>query len=493
MEPERLNDFQVTRRLRVFNRITQIGLSIILILGLNFLASKHYKRYDLTKDKRYSLSAESKAYLEKLEAPINIFVTIANDSESAELNRIRNDLGKLLAEYEVQSMRSGEPFIRIEYVDTLRQRKRTQELVQKYNIEKENVIVVATEDQTRTIELPELYEAEEGKWHSFRGENSITSAIIEVSSEEMPVLYFTLGHGEMRINEVDPLRGLSLAQSFLQERGFTLKELDLTRVNSVPEDAGLVFALAPQAAFSAEETEKLRRYMSDRNGRMILTLEPGRKHGLEDLLFDWGILVEDHVAVDVDPNYRSQEGDLIIRHFSEHPISKLLFDYGATAFFGQSRPIRIDPASTADDNLALRYIIGTSQKSWAERDYRTESPITFTPERDLSGPLSLAVASNRSTRSGLGLSISGGRLICYGNSDFLANNRFQAYGNYTLFINSVNWALDRNAYLNIPTQPLDSFQLIMSQSDLKRMLLYFSMMPLAIGLLGILIYILRRR
>ena len=143
-------------------------------------------------------------------------------------------------------------------------------------------------------------------------------------------------------------------ESFLKERGFTLRELDLTRVPAVPEDAALILALAPQAALTPAEVEKLRRYMSSRNGRILLTLEPGRKHGLNDLLYDWGVLVEDHIAVDIDPNYRSQEGDMIVRHFSEHPISKLLYDYNATAYFGQSRPVRIDPASLADESLSLR-------------------------------------------------------------------------------------------------------------------------------------------
>jgi hypothetical protein len=197
--------------------------------------------------------------------------------------------------------------------------------------------------------------------------------------------------------------------------------------------------------------------------------------------------------VDVDPNYRSQEGDMIVRHFSEHPISQILYDYNATAYFGQSRPIRIDPASLADEGLNLRYLIGTSQKSWAEKDYRTQRPITFDADRDLPGPLSLAVAAQRSTSSALGLSISGGRIVCFGNSDFLANNRFQIYGNYTLLINSLNWALDRNVLLNIPAQPLSTYQLVMSQDDLRRLLTYFALLPVAVAALGIIISLIRRR
>lgn len=493
MQTARLNEFRIARRMRAINRLVQIFLGICLILALNYLASRYFQRFDLTQNRQFSLSAESQAYLEQLQAPIDVIVTIAPGSDVPELKRIRRDLDKLLLEYEVTSMREGQAFVRVEFVDALRQRKRTRELVQRYNIERDNVIIVAANDRTRLIELPELYEAQEGQWHSFRGERILTSAILEVSGGESPVLYHLTGHGEMRIGDVHPTRGLSLLEGFLQERGFTLRELDLTRVPAVPEDAAMVLALAPQAALAPAEVEKLRRYMSDRNGRMLLTLEPGRKHGLNDLLFDWGILIEDHIAVDIDPNYRSQEGDMIVRHFSEHPISKILYDYNATAYFGQSRPIRIDPASLTDESLNLRYLIGTSQKSWAEKDYRTQRPIAFDADRDLPGPLSLAVAAQRSTSSALGLSISGGRLVCFGNSDFLANNRFQIYGNYTLLINSLNWALDRNVLLNIPAQPLSTYQLVMSQDDLKRLLTYFALLPVTVAALGIIISLIRRR
>jgi ABC-type uncharacterized transport system involved in gliding motility auxiliary subunit len=493
MQTARFNEFRIARRMRAINRLVQIFLGICLILALNYLASRHFQRFDLTENRAFSLSAESQAYLRQLETPIDVIVTIAAGSDVAELKRIRHDLNKLLLEYEADSMREGQAFVRVEFVDALRQRKRTREIVQKFNIERENVIIVAAKDRTRLIELPELYEAQEGEWQSFCGERILTSAILEVSTEESPVLYHLTGHGEMRIGDVHPTRGLSLLEGFLKERGFTLKELDLTRVTAVPENAAMILALAPQAALAPAEVEKLRRYMSDRHGRMLLTLEPGRKHGLNDLLFDWGILVEDHVAVDVDPNYRSQEGDMIVRHFSEHPISQILYDYNATAYFGQSRPIRIDPASLADEGLNLRYLIGTSQKSWAEKDYRTQRPITFDADRDLPGPLSLAVAAQRSTSSALGLSISGGRIVCFGNSDFLANNRFQIYGNYTLLINSLNWALDRNVLLNIPAQPLSTYQLVMSQDDLRRLLTYFALLPVAVAALGIIISLIRRR
>jgi ABC-type uncharacterized transport system involved in gliding motility auxiliary subunit len=80
----------------------------------------------------------------------------------------------------------------------------------------------------------------------------------------------------------------------------------------------------------------------------------------------------------------------------------------------------------------------------------------------------------------------------FGNSDFITNNRLRAFGNHTLFINSANWALDRTSLLNIPTRQLESHQIVMSESDLHRMLTYFAIVPAATAMFGLLIYFIRR-
>ncbi len=492
MGTNHFNEFRISRRIRAGHRTLQILLSLSLILALNYLAARYFKRFDLTQSGTYSLAAESKAYLRELKEPVDIIITFPDKPEAWELTRIQSDLSKLLREYEAAGIRNGQPFINVEFVDVHRQRKRAQDLVNKYGLQKDNVVIIASGDRIKEIELPELYEAENGQWQSFRGEQVITSAIIEVSSRKFPNIYFLTGHGEMSPGDINALRGLSQLEILLRDRGFKIKTLDLTRQKQVPEDANLVVIPSPQTGLLPAEVEKLRRYMSDRNGRMIITIDPGRRHGMKDLFFDWGVLVEDMAVIDIDPQYRTQSGDLIIRHFADHPISKLLLDYNANAYFGQPRPIRKDPLADEDERLQVNYLAGTSQQSWAERDYRTEDPIEYHKDRDLIGPLSIGIASTRSAGTEIGISIPSGRFVVFGNSDFIANNRFQTYGNYTLFINSVNWALDRSSLLNIPVRPLASYQLIISRNGLLRLIWYFTALPVTVALFGLSIYFIRR-
>jgi hypothetical protein len=483
----------LARRFRAGNRALQIVLGLCLLLAVNFLASKYFGRVDLTETGSYTLAPESKAYIRGLENPVEIIVTIPEDPEVAELMQIHNLLRKLLREYEAAGRQNGGEIIRVEFVDIYRQRKRAQELSNKYQLSQENIILVASEGQSREIRQADLFEVAEGEISGFRGEKAITSAIIDVASTQTDTIYFLTGHGEMRLDDVDPLRGLSQLENFLRERGYALAALDLTAGKPVPEDADLVVIPSPQASLLPEEVEALRRYMSERNGRIIATLDPGRRHGMDDLFYDWGILVDDRVVVDPGPDFRSQGGDLVIRRFAEHPITQLLVDYQITALFGQPRPVRTDPASLQNEQLRVMQFIGSSEQSWGERDYRNQDPIVFDEGRDLPGPISIAALSTRSASSELGIHIPGGRMIVFGNSDFIANNRLRAFGNRTLFFNSINWALTKNNLLNIATRPLESYQVVMSQSDLNRLLIYYACVPAGVAFLGFFVFFIRRR
>ena len=492
MQINRFNEYRVARRFHVANRIVQIILGLCLVASLNYLAAKYFTRIDLTQSGTYTLSPESKAHIRALEEPVSIIVTIPNDPEVAELKQIHQHLRKLLREYEAEGMKEGKAYINIEFLDIYQQRKRAQDLRNKYKLTQENIILIAMGERTREIRQAELYEVADNQITGFRGEKVITSAIIDVSAKDEDKIYFLVGHGEMRLEDVDPLRGLSQLEAFLRERNYILATLDLAVEENVPLDADLIVVPSPQAGLLSEEVEKLRRYMSERNGRMMVLIDPGRRHGMEELFYDWGVLADDMVVEDIGPDFRAQGGDLIIRRFAAHPITKLLVDYQVTALFGRPRPMRTDPGSLKDPRLKVTQIIGTSDQSWAESDYRTEDPIKFDEERDLKGPIPIASVSTRTAGTGLGINIPGGRFVAFGNSDFITNNRLRAFGNRTLFFNSMNWALAKNSMLNIATRPLESYQVVMSKRDLNRTLIYYAILPSATALLGLLIYLIRR-
>ena len=105
----------------------------------------------------------------------------------------------------------------------------------------------------------------------------------------------------------------------LRLRNFDLEGLDLSLTKRVPDDADLIIISAPQGRFQPFEEELLRQYLSTRAGRIILTLDPARDCGLDNLLYDWGVRVDDDVIYDTNPEVITDNGDLIIRAFDAQP------------------------------------------------------------------------------------------------------------------------------------------------------------------------------
>lgn len=484
-----LHNFYWIKRIKAANSVLLVVLGFTLIFGLNYLASSHFIRSDLTESARYSLAPETRAFVRNLENPVSVIVTLTEKADK----KIFKDIQGLLREYVYHASRGAEALITVEYVDIFQQRSRAQELVSEYGLNSENAILVTSGDRKKLVDGTALYAVnEEGEVTGFNGEQLFTSAIVEVSKSQRPKLYFLAGHGEMNLDDIDENRGLSRLKQFLLERNFDLEVLDVTTVETLPEDADLVVIAGPQAPFRPIEVERLRNFL-DNQGRLLVFLEPYIAHGLDDLFYEWGILADDRVIVDVSQDNQISGGDTLVRQFSaDHPITAYLIDYQLSVLMGTPRPVRVNPGRPLDDSLTITAIMGSSAQSWAERSYRVEEPPVYSPNVDIPGPVPIATVSERDVGSDLGLTLEGGKLAVFGNADLLANGRFFDYGNRILASNILNWSVGQSEMLSIPPRPVREYKLALSEADLMKLLLWLMAVPLGVALLGAAILLMRR-
>jgi hypothetical protein len=338
---------------------------------------------------------------------------------------------------------------------------------------------------------------------AFTGEQAITAAILDVSSPERKKIYFIVGHAEMRPDDVDPSRGLSMIRDQLRLRNYDVDTVDLSTSHKVPADASLLVDVSPVDAFSPYEVELLRQYMGAGAGRLILFLAPNTQSGLGDLLVDdWGILVDDDMVFDLGSDNMSEDGDLIIRAFAQHPITQTMLDYKEALRIGSARSVRPLPGRPAEAGLTVVTLAASSTSAWGEVDYRNRGVQTFTPGIDIKGlpqmepanRLGIAVASERvAVRGDLPFSVPGGRIVVFGTGDMISNARITDAGSEAIFLGAVNWTVGRDAALNVPSRPIDRFQLSLDAGELAR-LRYTLMLALPgiAALLGISVYWARR-
>jgi hypothetical protein len=158
-----------------------------------------------------------------------------------------------------------------------------------------------------------------------------------------------------------------------------------------------------------------------------------------------------------------------------------------------------DISRSIDDGLSVKRLVATSPTAWGETGYRLitprNPPVFNTGDlRPLppSDSLGVLVVSERLKPAALQFSVPGGRLAVFGTADLVTNNRIINGGNFPLFLNTVNWAVDPDTELNIAPRPIERFQLSLSQEELMRLRLLLFVVPGAIAALGLIVYWTRR-
>jgi hypothetical protein len=486
-----MDSFRFSRWVRTLNLILQAVLFLMFIGGLNYLARSHSWRYDLTRYRRFSLSPETLAYLHELSVPVHIVVT-SNGTDDPEIKGI-------LREYVYATEANPAGQVTYEYVNLYEDRRKTEQ----YGVAQPGMVLFLCGDRRRVLTRDNFYRIQDKQTKDFVGEQATTAAILDVSNPDRKKIYFLVGRGEMRPDDVDPAHGLSVIRDQLRQRNYDIETLDLSATRKIPADSALLVSVAPRDSFTPAEQEMLRQYLSAGAGKLILFAAVETTPGLKDLLIDdWGIILDDDIILDPASDSMTEDGDLIIRAYASHPITQTLIDYKEGLRIGRARSVRPLPGRPLSAGLTVVTLAASSPTAWGEVGYQERGiqpysaglDIKGLPQMDPQNALGIAVSSERvPVRGDLPFSVPGGKLVVFGTGDMISNARITDTGTLALFLGAVNWTVGRDASLNVPARPIERFSLSLSAAELAR-LRYTLMLALPgiAALLGIAVYWARR-
>src|SRR5687767_13815649 len=214
--------FRAVRWLRTLNLVLQAILVLTFFGGLNYVAKNHAWRFDLTKQQKFSLSAETLSYIKNLQRPVHIILTLSPDNDNPEVKGLIDEYV-----YATEGRTAGR--ITKETLDVYQNRRRSEEL----GVDQAGIIVLLSGDKRRIVTIDELYTFHEKKRNAFRGEQVLTAAMLDVSTLGREKIYFLTGHGELRIENADAQIGLSTVRNQLKLRNYDVEALDLTAVRRI--------------------------------------------------------------------------------------------------------------------------------------------------------------------------------------------------------------------------------------------------------------------
>jgi ABC-2 type transport system permease protein len=82
---------------KTFKKIPALVIAIIALILVNYLGSITHQRYDLTQDKRYTLSDPAKAVIDQIKSPLIVDVFLEGDFPP-EFKKLQNETRYLLEE-----------------------------------------------------------------------------------------------------------------------------------------------------------------------------------------------------------------------------------------------------------------------------------------------------------------------------------------------------------------------------------------------------------
>ena len=482
-------------RLRIgFNVLVQIVLILFVVAMVNSFAFKHYARWDFSRDQKYALSDKTKRFLDTLKSKMRITVFFAPNTP------ITGDVQNLLTEYQY----AGKGKVDVEHIDPERNLSRAKELFDKYKVvTDESLLVLDYEGRNKTVKASEMADFDQSgmafgegpRVTAFKGEQSITSAMMDLVEGKKKTLGYVTGHKEPSLSESSPI---TVLKTFIENENIKFQELNLLDLDAIPADVKAVMIVGPQYDFSHREMKLLRDFW-DKQGRLLLLLDPGAKTPkLRGFVNELGVKMNDDrlmVFLRTGIQELALTRDVQARFLGDSPITKRLADVRAL-FLGGTSSLTPEQGRVRVANIRVEPLIQAEKGYFAETDYNTDDQAKLEADAKQSDnmPLTIGAAVEKGGSADQRVQVNSSRLVVVSNATFVQDNAITQDQQGLDFISgSVNWLLSREQLIGIAPKVPKPLNFSLDEEALRRLrwiLLVF--IPLVPALIGTMVWWQRR-
>jgi ABC-type uncharacterized transport system involved in gliding motility auxiliary subunit len=359
------------RQVRYGTNTAVLAVAVLAILvGLNWFANKRNPSWDLSKNRRHSLSDQTRQLLGGLKDD----VTITYFERTQRMQEARSRL---------EQYASASSRVKVAFVDPVVEPGRAAE----FDVTAVPTVVVQRGDRREKINND--------------SEQDLTNAVIKVTRSGRKTVCFVEGEGERDIDDTSP-RGFSAARAALGESQYETRKVFLARDGVVPAECTVVALAGAEKDPLGPAVEALRVFVRG-GGKALLLLEPdvrGATPSLTSLAEDWNIQVGKDVVADRSGFGRAVGGGVLTPVAMTYPFHEITKDLGdVPSVFHVARSVQAGTGGAP--GIAAQSLVETfPDVSWAETNLDLKQ-LAFDEGADRRGPISLAAVA---TLSGTALS-----------------------------------------------------------------------------------------
>ncbi|MBV9618391.1 MAG: GldG family protein [Verrucomicrobia bacterium] len=489
------------------NLLIQLILIFFLVSAVNWIGFRHYKRWDFSRDQKYALSDKTKRFLHTIKSKVRITVFFSPNTP------ITADVANLLTEYQY----AAKGRIDIENIDPQRNLSRAKEIFDKYKVvSDENLIVIDYDGRNKTVKASEMAEMDtsgmafgEGpRVTAFKGEQAITSAMIDLVEGKKNTIGYIMGHKEPTIAESPPASPMlpqqqqaspiSVLKTFIENENIKFQELNLFNGPQIPADIKTVMIIGPQYDLSDREMKLLHDFWG-KQGRILLLLDPSAKTPkINAFLNEVGVKINDDrlmAFVRTGIEELALIRDVYARFLGGSPITKRLADVRAV-FFGGTSSMTLEPDRVRAANILVQPLILAEKGYFAEKDYNTtdQNKLQNDAKNASEAPLVIGALIEKGGSADERVQMNSSRMVVVSNATFVQDNALTQDQQALDFISAcANWLLSREQLIGIAPKIPKTLTFSLDEASLRGFRwIVLVLIPLIFVVLGTVVWWQRR-
>lgn len=491
VKKEKTNKFiEIIKKKWLIDSSKTILLVVIILaffIGITVLMKKlNLTPIDLTEDKLFTLTEESKEQIKNINKDINIyFVGYSEDNSTLDLAK---QYAKANDKIEVEAVKA----------------ENRPDLVQKYGIETDSEgIIIESGNQYKVLSVSDLYTYDSATYESINiAEEKLTAAIKSVSVEELPKVYFLSGYSSFSLTS-----GMQYFNMYLENEVNEVKTLDILSKGKVPDDCNTLVILTPEKDFDDVATNAIIEYIN--NGGNILWLNAAMAQSQElvnvnKILamygvqpFEVGIIRETDLSKMV-----SNSPDLIMPEIQYADVTNKLYDSEGVIFINATKINVASDEELESLKTTKTELIKTSENAYFRTNFENSSNAIQQGEEQTS--FLVGAQFNKKITEGneeTGEKEVTSKLIIYGENFFVSDYQLTQTTqtpmvvyreNKDLVLNSIAYLSDREEDITVRKRT-GSVTYTATEQENRIILAIITIVPLLIIIVGIFVWIRRKR
>ena len=457
-------------------RIGLVLVTMALTIVVNLLAEKmpeNLRSLDVTSNKMYTLTEETKAFVAGLSEDIRIYVMANEEYKDENLDKT---LRKLEALSEHITVTYVDPLINPQFYSNYAETEPSS-----------NSLIVVGPVRSRVVDYYNIYGYDYYSYYEYQitgydGEGQIVSALDYVSTDTMPKLYAIGGHNELE------LEGQFLQT--IQKKNIDCESLLLLSVDEVPEDAQALILNAPLNDYSEDDVNKIIAYLEKGGNAVIIPAWTDMElPNFERILNYYGVSVTDGIILEEDADsYYGQIPYLLFPQVVYDEMTESIAD--SVVFAPYAQGLLYEEAAP---DVLYAPLLQTGETSYSKVYQQEELEIETDfrkSDNDMEGPFVIAVRAEKTVENNEisnGVIVGVEFLFTEDADSIVPGNNVKAFGNI------IGTLVEQESTILIPMKLYTAMMTFSTRTAAIVGLLSVVILPICLLVTGFVIWFRRRR